>query len=78
MEGENEVVLELANKDFLVWEQGTSRVLYYLVSYVHNQMLSYIRDAKSPKESWENLKKIFAASTSTRKLQLWQELNNIW
>ena len=30
-----------------------------------------------PKEAWENLKKIFAASTTTRKLQLHQELNNI-
>ena len=36
-------------------------------------MLSHIRDAKTPKEAWENFKKIFAA----RKLQLRQELNNI-
>ena len=40
-------------------------------------MLGYIRDAKTPKEAWENLRKIFAASTTTRKLQLRQELNNI-
>ena len=39
-------------------------------------MLGYIRDAKTPKEAWENLKKIFAANTSARKLQLRQELNN--
>ena len=39
-------------------------------------MLSHIRDAKTPKEAWENLKKIFAANTSARKLQLRQELNN--
>ena len=38
--------------------------------------LSHIRDAKTPKEVWENLKKIFAANTSARKLQLRQELNN--
>ena len=40
-------------------------------------MLSHIRDAKTPKEAWENLKKIFAVNTSARKLQLRQELNNI-
>ena len=40
-------------------------------------MLSHIRDAKTPKKAWENLKKIFAANTSARKLQLHQELNNI-
>mgnify|MGYP002775563405 CR=1 FL=1 len=40
-------------------------------------MLSHIRDAKTPKEAWENLKKIFAAITNARKLQLGQELNNM-
>ena len=65
-------------KHFLVWEQGTSRVLYYLMSCVHDQMFGYIRDAKTPKEVWENLKTIFAAITTTQKLQLRQELNIIW
>ena len=40
-------------------------------------MLGYIRDSKTPNEAWEKLKKIFAANTSARKLQLRQELNNI-
>ena len=40
-------------------------------------MLGYIHEAKTPKEAWENLRKIFAANTTTRKLQLRQELNNI-
>ena len=30
-----------------------------------------------PKQAWENLKKIFAANTAARKLQLRQELNNL-
>ena len=77
VEGTNEVAPETGHKDFPVWEQGTSRVLYCLASCVHNQMLGYIRDAKTPKEAWENLRKIFAASTTTCKLQLRQELNNI-
>ena len=40
-------------------------------------MLSYIKDAETRKEAWENLKRMFAASTTTRKLQLRQEVNNI-
>ena len=41
------------------------------------QLLSYIRDAKMPKGAWENLKKIFAVSTTARKLQHRQELSNL-
>ena len=45
---------------------------------VDDHMLGYIREAKTPKEAWENLKiQIFAANTTTQKLQLCQELNNI-
>ena len=40
-------------------------------------MLGYIRDSKTPKEAWEKLKKISAANTAARKLQLRQELNNM-
>ena len=40
-------------------------------------MLGYIREAKTPKEGWENLKKIFVANTTAQKLQLRQELNNV-
>ena len=65
MEGVNEVAPESKHKDFPV------------ASCVHDQMLGYIRDAKMPKEAWENLKKIFAASSTAWKLQLRQELNNI-
>ena len=42
------------------------------------QLLSYIRDARTPKDAWGNLKKFFAASTTTRKVQLRQELSNVW
>ena len=40
-------------------------------------MLGYICESKTPKEAWEKLKKIFAANTVARKLQLRQELNGI-
>jgi hypothetical protein len=77
VEGVNEAAREPTHKDFSAWQQAASRVLYCLASCVHDQMLGYIKDAKTPKEAWENLKKIFAASTTARKLQLRQELNNI-
>ena len=63
-EGANEVAPEMAHNDFLAWEPGASRVLYYLGS----QMLGYIKEVKSPKEALENLEKIFTGSTTTRKL----------
>ena len=50
---ENEVVLEPAHKDFSAWAQVASRVLYCLASCVHDQMLGYIWNAKTPKEAWE-------------------------
>ena len=40
-------------------------------------MLGYITDAKSSKDAWGNLKRVFATNTTTRKLQLRLELNNI-
>ena len=54
-----------------------SRVLYCLVSCIHDHMLGYIRDPKMPKEVRGNLKKIFTINTTARKLQLSQELNNV-
>ena len=51
--------------------------MYCLATCVHDHMVSHIRDAKTPKEAWENLKKNFAANTTMCKLQLRQELNNI-
>ena len=44
---------------------------------IGEQLFSYVRDAKTPKGVWENLKKIFAASTTAKKLQLRQELRNL-
>ena len=40
-------------------------------------MLDYIREAKTSKEAWGNLKKIFTCNTTARKLKLRQELNDI-
>jgi hypothetical protein len=51
--------------------------MYCFASCVGEQLLYYIRDVGTPKAVWENLKKIFAASTTARKLQLRQELSNL-
>ena len=55
---------------YATWEQAASHVMYCLATCVHDHMLGYIREAKSPKEVWENLRKIFAVNTTARKLQL--------
>ena len=68
---------EITNANYPTWEQGASQIMYYLATCVHDHMLSHIRDAKTPREVWENLKKIFTENTSTHKLQLRQEWNNI-
>ena len=54
--------------EYATWEQATSRVMYCLATCVHDHMLGYIREAKTPKEAWENLGKIFAANTTARRL----------
>ena len=58
------VAPDSTHKDFPIWEQAASRVMYCPASCVHDEMVDYIRDAKMMKEAWENLKKIFSASTT--------------
>ena len=77
VEGVNDAAPESTHKDFPAWEQSASRILYCFASYVGERLLSYIRDAQTPKGAWENLKKIFAVSTTARKLRLRQELSNL-
>ena len=75
VDGENDTTPELTHRDFPAWEQSASRVLYCFVYCVGEQLLSYIRDVKTLKDVWGNLKEIFAASTTTRNLPLRQELS---
>ena len=53
-----------------MYQQGNSHVIYCLETCVQDHILSYIGDAKTPKKVCKNMKKIFVASTTTRKLQL--------
>jgi hypothetical protein len=75
--GGNDTAPDPADAGYAAWEKSASRVMYCFASCVGEQLLCYIRDAGTPKVAWENLKKIFAASTTARKLQLRQELSNL-
>ena len=74
---EQHIPPEPTHRDFPASEQETRRVLYCFAWCAHNQLLEYIRDAKLPKDDCGNLKRVFVANTTTRKLQLKQELNNV-
>ena len=70
VDGANDTAPESTHRDIPAWEQSESKILYCFASCVSEQLLSFIQDVKMPKSAWENLKKIFAASTTARKLQL--------
>ena len=55
VDGANDTSPEPTHATFLAWEQSASRVMYCFASCVGEQLLSYIRDAKTPKAAWENL-----------------------
>ena len=75
--GANDEALDVTHRDPSAWEETESRVMYFFASSVSNQLLSHIPITKMPKEAWTNLKKVFAASTTARKLQLNKELSNV-
>ena len=77
VEGANDTTPESTHKDFSAWEQAASRVLYCFASCVSDQLLSYIRDARTATDAWANLKRIFTTDTTSKKLQLRQELSDI-
>ena len=69
VEGANDATPYLAHMDFSAWEQSAIIVLYCFASNVGDQLFSYIRDAKTPKEASGNLNKVFTASMTIKKLQ---------
>jgi hypothetical protein len=40
-------------------------------------MIVHIQDAKSPKQAWDTLVKMYSTNTQARKMQLKQELHNL-
>ena len=77
VEGANDAEPDATHRNFPTWEQSASRVMYYFASSVEDQLRNYIRDAKTPKDAWTNLKRVFTASTTIRKMQLRQEFSNV-
>ncbi len=63
-----------ANK---TWHEKTKKILYWLSVNVSNSMIVHIQDAKSPKQAWDTLVKMYSTNTQARKMQLKQELHNL-
>jgi hypothetical protein len=49
VDGANDTAPNPTDADNPVWEKLESRVLYYFASCVRDQLLSYVRDATTPK-----------------------------
>jgi hypothetical protein len=63
-----------ANK---TWHEKARKVLYWLSVSVSDSMIMHIQDAKSPKQAWDTLVKMYNTNTQARKMQLKQELHNL-
>ncbi len=63
-----------ANK---TWHEKARKVLYWLSVSVSDSMIMHIQDAKSPKQAWDTLVKMYSTNTQARKMQLKQELHNL-
>jgi len=63
-----------ANK---TWHEKERKVLYWLFVSVSDSMIVHIQDAKSPKQAWDTLVKMYSTNTQARKMQLKQELHNL-
>ncbi len=44
---------------------------------VSDSMIVHIQDAKSPKQAWDTLVKMYSTNTQARKMQLKQKLHNL-
>jgi hypothetical protein len=63
-----------ANK---TWHGKAKKVMYWLSTNVSDSMIVHIQDAKSPKQAWDTLVKMYNTNTQARKMQLKQELHNL-
>ena len=66
VDGANDAAPESTHKVFPAWEQAASRVLYCFASFVIDQLMSYIQDARTPMDTCRNLKKIFCEHHSQK------------
>jgi len=54
-----------ANK---TWHEKARKILYWLSVSVSDSMIVHIQDAKSPKQAWDTLVKIYNTNTQARKM----------
>jgi hypothetical protein len=54
-----------ANK---TWDEKARKVLYWLSMSVSNSMIVHIQDAKSPKQTWDTLVKMYSTNTQAFKM----------
>ena len=55
-------------KAFKDWNQGAKKVLHWLSISIEDTMIGHVQDAVSLKEAWDNLMKLFASNTRSRKI----------
>ncbi len=63
-----------ANK---TWHEKTRKILYWLSMSVFNSMIVHIQNAKSSKQAWDTLVKMYNMNTQTHKMQFNQKLHNL-
>ena len=51
--------------------------MYWLSISIQDTMIGHIQDAKSPKDAWDTLVKLYETNTKARKIQLKNDLHTI-
>ena len=59
------------------WQQGQSKVMYWLSMSITDGMMGYLQDAETPTIAWNNLARLFEVNTKAKKLQLKSELHQV-
>ncbi len=48
--------------------EKTKKILYWLSMNVYNSMIMHIQDAKSPRQAWDTLVRIYNTNTQAQKM----------
>ena len=64
-------------KELKEWNQGSRKVMYWLSISIQDTMIGHIQDAKSPKDAWDTLVKLYETNTKARKIQLKNDLHTV-
>jgi hypothetical protein len=50
------------------WHEKARKILYWLSMNVSDSMIVHVQDAKSPKQAWDTLVKMYNTNTQARKI----------